>query len=690
MKKQILIPFFLGMVLWFTPLAQGQPGQVEGLPGAIVFRSPEGVYIRWTGFTGEDFDGYNLYRQVDGGDWLRVNDALLSIELSWETVVARAGRFQGAIYLSLFGVTDEPRDISLQERSALLSLDEGAGFLGLMSVSQPIIGELLGETFLDQTVPAGSSTLQYRITVVQNGTESPHSMTRQFEAGIFDEVPLVDSLEGFPRDRAAMLVWHKNREHLLSGEVTSYRLYRASSPIGPFVQVNVENIMPLGISSGEMADDPDKQTYIDRFLENERAYYYHVRGLNSFGLEGDPGEVITVIPGHPDPPPAPFDLDGEVFGASVRLRWDYRADDQIQGFEVYRSEVRDGIYEKVFPLTDLQLQPGMRQWIDLNAVPGGDTYYYLHAVGKNGLLSNASDTLVFHYLDVVAPAPPQNVVAVSDTARIIISWSSNTEPDLLGYEIEKASDASLRGRFLLGLDDGEGGTTTLIPDTFYIDVVPIYSHTTHGYVVYALDRAMNRSRPSEMVTARVVDITPPSAPLIYELSHSNQEVFLRWSANPESDLAGYRVYRALGDSTNLEMQWEGEMTSLTESVADEGTYFYQVTAVDEADNESLPSQMVWLNVQAGPPLPPASGEAVWDGNRVVVSWEPSPSANTAGYFLQRLHTETGRRIDLVELDIDATEFVDRYAPRDQEIIYLIHARDARWRLSDALEVVVEE
>ena len=690
MKNIILLSFFLGMGLWFSLTVHGQPGQVDGLTEAIVFRAEEGVYIRWPGFTGEDFDGYTLYRQVDGGEWVRVNEELLTIELSWENIVARAGRFQGALYLSLFGITDEPRNITPAERATLLGLDEGSAFLGLMSVSQPVIGELLGETFLDQTVPEVANMLQYRINIIRNGAETPHSMTRSFETGIFDEVPVVDSLEGFPRDRAALLVWHKNREHLLSGEVTSYNLYRANSPIGPFLQVNVEHIMPIAIGSGETTVDQDKQTYIDRFLENEREYFYHIRGLNSFGIEGDPSEVITVIPGHPDPPPAPYNLDGEVFGASARLGWDYRAEDQVTGFEVYRSEVRDGDYEKVFPLTDIQLRADMRQWIDLNAVPGGDTWYYLRAVGKNGLLSNPSDTLVFHYLDVVPPAPPQNVVAVPDTARITISWSPNMEPDLLGYEIEKASDASLRSRFLLSLDDGEGGTTTLIPDTFYIDEVPVYSHTTHGYVVYALDRAMNRSRPSEMVTARVVDITPPSTPLVYDLSQTGEQVFFRWSASPESDLAGYRVYRSLGDSVNMEMHWEGETTSLIEAFNEEGMYYYQVAAFDASDNESLPSQMVWLNVQAGPPLPPAGGEAVWDNNRVVVRWQSSPSANTAGYFLQRLHTETGRRIDLVETGADATEFVDRYAPQGQEFIYLIHARDSRWRLSDALEVVVEE
>lgn len=676
--------FFFLFVGWGCLLPCAASGQ--DVPEAIVFRAPEGVYIRWPGHAGSDFDGYRLYRSVDGGGLEPVHDGLLQITLSWDEIRARAGRLQGALYLTLFGVQEEIRDIGPQERAAILSEPESVGFVGLMSVTQPVIGELLGETYVDHQVPEQASSVQYQVTVVHQGSEQVHARTSTLNPAAYDSVPGVDSLQAHPRNGAAMLSWEKNRDHLRSGEVTSYNLYRSASMIGPFERVNTSGILPLDISSGEQLTASDRQTHLDRFLENGQAYYYHVRGVNSFGLEGGPGEVVMVIPGDPEPPPAPFSLDAEVFGAVVRLQWEYPGLRPVKGFEIYRSGSRDSEFSKVFPLTDIQLRSEMRQWIDLEAQPGEASYYYLRAVGTNGLHSRPSDTLSYFYVDLVAPAPPQGVVAIPDTARIIIRWQPNNEPDLLGYEIERASDPALTSRYLLGKLNAGGIQTTLVTDTFFVDSVPVQSRTTHGYVVYALDRSMNRSRPSAMATARVVDVTPPSVPAIYELSHSDNEIFLRWGAVPEGDLYAYRIYRAIDDSTRFVFHSGGFEPHFRETVTAQGTYYYQVSAVDSTGNESPPSQTVWVEVSDGPPPPPAAGQAIRDNGRIEVSWEASPSAHVVGYFIQRRNLETDRLVDIGETDAFTTFFRDHFAPSGNSFVYLVRARDGRWRMSQPLEI----
>jgi beta-glucanase (GH16 family) len=103
-----------------------------------------------------------------------------------------------------------------------------------------------------------------------------------------------------------------------------------------------------------------------------------------------------------------------------------------------------------------------------------------------------------------------------------------------------------------------------------------------------------------------VDTTPPSAPTSVVASGGDAQVTLGWSANAESDLAGYRVYRngvRVGSPTT---------TSFTDSGLSNGTsYTYYVTAVDTSGNESAHSATVSATPRAstsgGSTPPPIAG-----------------------------------------------------------------------------------
>jgi hypothetical protein len=80
---------------------------------------------------------------------------------------------------------------------------------------------------------------------------------------------------------------------------------------------------------------------------------------------------------------------------------------------------------------------------------------------------------------------------------------------------------------------------------------------------------------------------------------------IAWNANPEADLAGYRLYQH--DAAN---QWKAPVllaktsTSYTTPTLIPGTWFFLLTAIDVAGNESLPSQKVSKVIGATPPPPP--------------------------------------------------------------------------------------
>ncbi|MBI5075032.1 MAG: PD40 domain-containing protein [Nitrospirae bacterium] len=131
------------------------------------------------------------------------------------------------------------------------------------------------------------------------------------------------------------------------------------------------------------------------------------------------------------------------------------------------------------------------------------------------------------------------------------------------------------------------------------------SDEKYAYSITAVDYYGFESLPSEEVKAEVGDVIPPAAPISLTAATTGQEIKLSWSANAESDLAGYNLY-------GLEAQaWIRQNSSLITDTAyrdaglPNGTYTYKVTAVDSIGNESLPSNEASADVYVADTVAPA-------------------------------------------------------------------------------------
>ena len=136
---------------------------------------------------------------------------------------------------------------------------------------------------------------------------------------------------------------------------------------------------------------------------------------------------------------------------------------------------------------------------------------------------------------------------------------------------------------------------------------------TYVYVVrsvISLDGNEIESDNSEAVTVTPLDTFPPAVPqdlvaaVLPGAAPSAFVVDLSWSLNLETDFAGYRVYRSEQEGARGQLMTPDLLPTPAfrdSSVATGHRYWYTVTALDRAGNESRPSSSVAVDI----PQPPS-------------------------------------------------------------------------------------
>lgn len=190
--------------------------------------------------------------------------------------------------------------------------------------------------------------------------------------------------------------------------------------------------------------------------------------------------------------------------------------------------------------------------------------------------------------DVVPPAEPTGLrVDRAGDGEVPLSWSPNNESDLLGYRLYRSEDM---GQTYVHLRD--------VSAPSHMDVGLSYE-TTYYYMVSAYDTHGNESPPCSPVFARPRNTSPPVPPQdLRAIAHHLQtravlEIALTWVANTESDLMGYKLYKALteefqpGPETFLADTTEVYYVDTDVEVGK--MYHYLVVAYDKEPLESAPS-----------------------------------------------------------------------------------------------------
>ena len=258
---------------------------------------------------------------------------------------------------------------------------------------------------------------------------------------------------------------------------------------------------------------------------------------------------------------------------------------------------------------------------DVRANPGGSFAYTVRTRASRKRASADSNVVLVRLLPV--PKRIGSVQAKITESAIELNWAAPTENSggeplgaVSGYRIyrgeldpsslEAASKDISQAKWKFPPALLATTEETSYRDTLF-DFVKTYVYTVRSIVPAAGGFLESSNSEPAIVTPR--DIFPPATPqnlaaaVLPGDAPGGFVVDLSWSINLETDLAGYRVYRSEQQDTRGEVVTPDLLPAPAyrdTSVLPGRRYWYSVTAVDRAGNESASSPAVLVDV-AKPP-----------------------------------------------------------------------------------------
>lgn len=211
--------------------------------------------------------------------------------------------------------------------------------------------------------------------------------------------------------------------------------------------------------------------------------------------------------------------------------------------------------------------------------------FFLRLKDNQGRKSSFSQPVII--APIKPPSPPQILKAELAEDRVILSWKY----------VPRDKDEEING-FNLYKKEKEASTwQRLNPMPFSLhefEDKEIILGKTYVYAVRSvqvIDSIERESELSESVEILIKDVFPPPPPSGVVFIIGEDRIVLNWEPSLAPDLAGYRIRRRAEDSQIFELLTPEPIlrTSYEDLQVEKGkSYYYAITACDQAGNESQP------------------------------------------------------------------------------------------------------
>jgi fibronectin type 3 domain-containing protein/TolB-like protein len=357
--------------------------------------------------------------------------------------------------------------------------------------------------------------------------------------------------------RRVYLEWGNPKE----SDIREFRLYRSRSEDGDFKKI--ASVKPGWLSS---------PSYTDKGLEDNTEYFYKLQSIDKDKLASALSPAVKATTKPVPSTPRGFAATGNK-ARRVPLSWEKNPERDIKKYLIFSSEKEGGSFKQIAETPKNEfVHKGLK---DIT------TYFYkIKAVDADALESDFSKPV--SATTKARPVKPRALSAESGLAKSVrLSWEANPESDVAHYVVSRKQGRGRRFK-----DVGSSKTND------YSDA-RLDDGTRYHYTIRAVDVDGLESDASEKVEA--VTKPRPATPSGVAAEVKGSRITLTWKANPESDIAGYEIFRSkawdiLGGESKV---GEVNATGFEDRDAQPGKkYTYRVAAFDAAGLHSKKSKPV--------------------------------------------------------------------------------------------------
>ena len=272
----------------------------------------------------------------------------------------------------------------------------------------------------------------------------------------------------------------------------------------------------------------------DSLPVNYKPYYYRIIGVTAFGDYSKPTAPLLVMGRDRTPPSPPGPITAvNMLNTRVKISWTKKIHEpDFSGYLIGRGENATGPY---MPLVLNPLPVSATEFIDSTASLHGTNYYVVSAIDTAGNAGTSIPAYVV-MVDSIPPAKPVGLAGLVDTSGIVhLHWRVGKEPDLMGYLVYSANNAS---HIFTPV------TRDFLADTTFADSITLATLTKHIYYkVVAFDKNRNPSPYSDVLELKRPDKVPPVTPVFNNFQLTDSTVVLNWVLSSSDDVASQILYR---------------------------------------------------------------------------------------------------------------------------------------------------
>jgi hypothetical protein len=489
--------------------------------------------------------------------------------LNWMTLLRKDKDKTGFIYNMLYP-TNSSEKLNAQEKTQFEKMT-----FDMMLLSCDLdrdIAKACGLYLADSTI-SNLKKYTYRLSMYTNSLSANTNqiLSLEIDASQLSTNKNITDLKGKSKNKICTLNW-KAIEY--SSDYSGYNLYRSTDNVN-FKKVNHS---PVILLSTQFEKNKQYIHYSDTMREANKKYYYHVKGINFFGEEGDASNVFTAI-SMTDVNSIPLiDSIKVIQNKSVQLKWrmeDNKETALPKKYILLRSNKENGIYKAIYEnstnLNFTDRSPDQLNFYKVGAVLLNDDTLY-------------SYTRFANIIDTIAPNSPKDLKATVDKKGLVtISWAISKESDIQGYKLFKSNRLN---------DEFVQINEKFITDSFTTDKLNLKTLSKKIYYkIAASDNNFNTSVLSEAIEVKRPDTIAPQEPILVSVNQKTNGISVSYILSNSDDIAKEVLLKKNSNENEFKEFYlfnsKDSVGSLLDTLIEPGqVYIYKLSSADEDKNTS--------------------------------------------------------------------------------------------------------